>query len=167
MTGRMTREQAKEIQRHLLSASRALGRAGTAIADISGDDHRALKGGLTDVSSRLYFHVLEYINERFPELVVPMEVVPTASVLTWDEVSLPPSITESDLDGLVFSLLKPDWRKMAMILAQSSQRCEELSLPLEVVAARIRALAEDGRIDHQGDLRRWRASEVRLPPAGE
>jgi hypothetical protein len=53
-----------------------------------------------------------------------------------------------------------------MILVGASKRCKELSwsLELEVVAARIRALADDDRIDHQGDLRMWRFSEVRLKP---
>ncbi|GLH77019.1 hypothetical protein SSBR45G_19270 [Bradyrhizobium sp. SSBR45G] len=164
MTGRMTRAQAKEIQRHLLAASRALERAGAVIADLGEPDRRALTGRLADVSSQLYFDLLEYINEEHPELTVWLEAVPTAHVLSWDEVVLPPAVAEPELDELIFSLLKPDWRKTAMILAMASPRCEELALSLKIVAARIRALAEAGRIDHQGDLRRWRASEVRLMP---
>ncbi|MGY3449199.1 hypothetical protein ACVILH_001541 [Bradyrhizobium sp. USDA 4353] len=163
MTGRMTREQAEAILRHLLDASRALGRAGAAIADLGETDRQALTDRLAGVSSQLYFDLFEYINERHPDLTVWLESVPTAHVLSWDEVSLPPGVAESELDDLIFSLLKPDWRKTAMILAMASGRCEQLFVSLDIVAARIRALAEAGRIDHQGDLRRWRASEVRLP----
>ncbi|MGC2779630.1 MAG: hypothetical protein WA418_28725, partial [Bradyrhizobium sp.] len=140
----MTREQAEAIQRHLLAASRALGRAGAVIADLGETDRRALSGRLADVSSQLYFDLFEYINEQHPELTVWLESVPTAHVLSWDEVRLPPAIAESELDDLIFSLLKPGWQKTAMILAMASRRCEELSLSLDIVAARIRAQAEAG-----------------------
>jgi hypothetical protein len=93
--------------------------------------------------------------------------VPTFdSMLRWDEVELPSSITESDLDDIIFSAMHPQWRKTAMILVKAGERCRERSWPigLEVLAARIQALAEAGRIDHQGELRYWRFSEVRLNP---
>jgi hypothetical protein len=43
-------------------------------------------------------------------------------------------------------------------------RCKELALPVdpEVLAIRIRALVEADRLDNQGDVRKWRFSEVRL-----
>ena len=37
----------------------------------------------------------------------------------------------------------------------------------EIIAARIIALAEAGRIEGAGDLRMWRHSEVRLPQQDE
>jgi hypothetical protein len=95
----------------------------------------------------------------------PTGEVPTIdSTLRWDEVDLPSSITESDLDGVIFSVMRPQWRKTAMILIKASGQCRERSWPsdLEVITARIQALAEAGRIDHQGELRYRRFSEVRL-----
>jgi hypothetical protein len=43
-------------------------------------------------------------------------------------------------------------------------RSTSLALPVdaEVVGVRIRALAEAGRLEGEGDLRKWRFSEVRL-----
>ena len=164
MTGRMTREQAKEIQRHLLAASRALGRAGSALADVEDDGSGALSAAMVDVSSRLYRDLLQPIYARFPDLAVPMQVVGTVSNLRWEDVALPPSITESDLDDLIFSLLKPGWINLAVILVFALRRCEELSWPLNFaeIAARIHALVEAGRIDHEGDLQRLGAGDVRL-----
>jgi hypothetical protein len=51
-----------------------------------------------------------------------------------------------------------------MVLAKSLDRCKELGLPIscDVLAARIQDLAEAGRVEGAGDLRKWRHSEVRL-----
>jgi len=55
---------------------------------------------------------------------------------------------------------------MDMILVLALEHCEKRAwqIEAEVVAARILALADDDRIDHQGDLRMWRFSEARLAP---
>ena len=55
-------------------------------------------------------------------------------------------------------------RKTALIIAKALVRCEELGLPIDVemLGARLGALAEADRIDSAGDIRRWRHSEVRL-----
>ena len=49
--------------------------------------------------------------------------------------------------------------KTARIVGDAGIRCKELGLP---ISARIGALAEAGRIEGAGDLRKWRHSEVRL-----
>ena len=51
-----------------------------------------------------------------------------------------------------------------MIVGQATLRCSELSLPIgdEVIAARLKLLADCDRIEGIDDLRRWRHSEVRL-----
>jgi hypothetical protein len=87
-----------------------------------------------------------------------------SSTLRWKGVVLPASATESDVDKLIFAALKENWRKVAMIVANVSQTCEIHSIPLsdEVIAARIQELAENGRIESQGNLTKWRYSEVRL-----
>jgi hypothetical protein len=111
--------------------------------------------------------VLRIIYDRFPDLELRSDEIPTiCSTLLWEDVRLPPSITDADVDGVIFSVLKPQWRKTAMIVLQALKKCEELGWPIEdeALAARIEVLAEAGRIEHQGDLRYWRHSEVRLQP---
>ena len=77
---------------------------------------------------------------------------------------LPTSISEKDIDAVIFSLMKPRWQKVALIVGHAAVRCKELGLPVsaEMIAARLRVLADSGRIEDVGDLRIWRFSEVRL-----
>jgi hypothetical protein len=161
----MTREQAEEIHRHLLDAKDAMSRAEAAIIMAGG--YKASADNLYHIANNLNWGLLPAIYKQFPDLEPPGEVPTINSELEWDDVELPSSVTESDLDEMILSLLQPRWHKVAMILVGASKRCKELSwsLELEVVAARIRALADDDRIDHQGDLRMWRFSEVRLLPS--
>jgi tagatose-1,6-bisphosphate aldolase non-catalytic subunit AgaZ/GatZ len=86
------------------------------------------------------------------------------STLRWKDIVLPESVTESDVDKLIFATLKENWRKVALIVGNVFQACKTRSIPLsdEVIAARIRELAEAGRIESQGNLTKWRYSEVRL-----
>ena len=87
-----------------------------------------------------------------------------SSTLRWKDIVLPASVTESDVDKLIFATLKENWRKMALIVGNVFQACKTRSIPLsdEVIAARIQELAEAGRIESQGNLTKWRYSEVRL-----
>jgi Protein of unknown function len=86
------------------------------------------------------------------------------STLRWSEVSLPQSVTEADLDALIFPLFVKNWRKVARIVGEAKELCEAQAIPLsmEVIAARIQALAEAGKIESVGNLTMWRHSEVRL-----
>jgi hypothetical protein len=163
----MTRDQAEEIHRHLLDAASAMSRAEAAMGELGGDDRKALAEPLVDVSINLHSGLLRTIYKQFPDLEPPRNDVPTIdSELRWDEVTLPPAVAVHDLDEMIFSLLKPRWQKMAMLLVCAHEHCEQRSWPIEadVVAARVHALAEAGRIDHHGDLRKWRFSEIRLKP---
>jgi hypothetical protein len=102
--------------------------------------------------------------DRFPDLM-PFEEFPAiSSGLRWDGVRLPQSTSESELDQVIFSVMVPQWRKMARIIWDAVERGRELTLGItgEMFAARILALADAGRIESQGDLRKWRHSEVRL-----
>ena len=60
--------------------------------------------------------------------------------------------------------MKPQWRKVAMVVVQALKKCEQLDLAIsnEALAARIQVLAESGCIEGVGDLRKWGFSEVRL-----
>jgi hypothetical protein len=79
-------------------------------------------------------------------------------------VRLPSSITEERFDEIILSAMKPTWRKTAMMVGLVMDRCKELELPVsyEMIAARLKVLADTDRIEGIGDLRMWRNSEVRL-----
>jgi hypothetical protein len=87
-----------------------------------------------------------------------------SSTLRWEDVSLPASISEADLDQIVFSVMTSRLQKTAMVIVKTLERCKELDLPInaEIVGARLGALDESVRIEGAGDLRKWRYSEVRL-----
>ena len=123
---------------------------------------------LAEVSLSLTWDLLYSIYRRYPDLEPPRTVVPTIdSELCWDDVDLPPSVDEDELQAMIFSLLKPQWQKMLRVLWDACEQCKERSWPIEaeVVAAYIQVLADDDLIDHQGDLRMWGFSEVRLLPS--
>ena len=163
----MNREQAVRIQKHILDADVALDRAGIAIADLGKEERLALDGLLREAVETLHLDLLEQIYDQYPDLEPPLldEEIPTiSSSLQWEEVSLPASISEADLDQIIFAAMTSRLQKTAMVIARAVNRCEELGLPIdaEIFGARIGALAEADRIDGAGDLRKWRHSEVRL-----
>ena len=53
---------------------------------------------------------------------------------------------------------------MARIIWEAVKRGQELALGItdEMFAARVQVLVEADRLEGQGDLRKWRHSEVRL-----
>src|SRR5258706_13475624 len=65
---------------------------------------------------------------------------------------------------LSFRPMNSRWQKTAMVITKALKRCETLGLPVEaeVVGVRIQALAEADSLEGEGDLRKWRYSEVRL-----
>ena len=90
-----------------------------------------------------------------------------SSTLQWQDVSLPPGITEADLDAAILSVVDQNWRKTAFIISKVTQAFEEHGVPLnyEIVGARVLELGTRGTIDSAGNLSMWRHSEVRLPPS--
>ena len=164
----MKREQAVRIQKHLLDANLALNNASMAIAGLAKEERLRFDGLLRKVFVALHQKVLAPIHDQFPDIEPPVaeEVISTAitSRLRWDQVRLPPSVTEAGIDEIIFSVLKPQWRKTAMIVLRALERCKELDVAIgdEAVAARLRVLAASDRIEGIGDLRKWFGSEVRL-----
>ena len=71
----------------------------------------------------------------------------------------------SEVDRLILSFAREQWRKVAMLISLVLPECEARGIHADeyAVAGRIRALAEDGRLKAQGNLLMWRLSEVRLP----
>jgi Protein of unknown function len=161
----MDETQAAEIQRNLLDAAGAIDRAGEIIFNLDKDERTKLAGPLGQIVSALHFELLQAVYTRYPDLKPPAEELPTiSSTLRWDEVSLPGTMSEADIDQIIFSAMASQWRKIAMVIGKAVKRCEELGVPIsaEVLGARLGALAESDRIDSAGDLCKWRHSEVRL-----
>ena len=163
----MNREEAVRIQKHLLDAGVSLDHARRTIAGLAKGERLALDGFLREAVDILHLDLLAQVYDQYPDLEPPPldEEIPTiSSVLTWDQVRLPPSVTEADLDGIIFSLLKSHWQKTAMVVVLAMKRCQELALPIgdEEIAARLQVLSDSNRIEGIGDLRKWRHSEVRL-----
>jgi hypothetical protein len=66
------------------------------------------------------------------------------------------------LDALILSSASERWLKVARIIAHVSERAGD-GTNFDTIAARIRALVDDGKLQAKGDLSGWRYSEVRLP----
>jgi len=163
----MNREQAAEIQGHLLDADSAMALARRAIAGLAKEDREKLDCLLAEIASALQSEVLAAIHERHPDLAPPVEEKAEPfinSELRWDQVRLPKSISEADIDAVIVSVMTQQWRKVAMVVAKASERCRQLGLAIskEALAARIQVLAKTGAIEDAGDLRMWGFSEVRL-----
>jgi hypothetical protein len=80
---------------------------------------------------------------------------------------LSPSMKYSRIDKAILSVASRRWLKVARVLLDAA-RVEGIDLSeteqgLRIIVKRIEALVSQGRLDAQGDLRKWRHSEVRLP----
>ncbi|MCK1389868.1 DUF3658 domain-containing protein [Bradyrhizobium sp. 1] len=111
--------------------------------------------------------MLQPIYDQYPDLEPPKsdrEPLRFVCELTWDEVQLPPSVTEEQFDEIILSVMKPRWRKTAMMVSLVMDRCKELGLPIEDkrIAARLKVLSDSDRIEGIGNLQSWLHSEVRL-----
>ena len=163
----MDRTKAVEIQRHLMDASEAVNRAREIIFSLDKDERSALAQPLGDIGSALHFELLQAVYEQHPDLRPPTREIPEVNtVRRWEEIVLPESVSASELDTIIFSVIGLRWQKTAMVIVKAHERCEERELPIdaEVLGARILALAEARRIESEGDVRMWRFSEVRLKP---
>jgi hypothetical protein len=163
----MKHEQAVQISDHLVIAHEAMKKARTAIADLGKDERLRFDGSLYELLLEMEWQLLLPIYEQFPDLMsleLHEELPPPTSKLVWNDVRLPRAVTEAALDEIIMSLLKPRWQKVARLLIDAEKRCEELTLPISsnMIAARLRFLADTDRIEGIGDLRVWGHSEVRL-----
>ena len=163
----MKREQADRINHHLLDACAALDQARMAIADLGKAERSKLEDSFYSIVDALEGELLQPIYDQYPDLEPPKsdrEPHEYVCELTWDEVHLPPGVTEQQLDEIIFSAMKPTWRKTAMIATNAMDRCKELGLPIDdkMIAARLKVLSDSDRIEGIGDIRSWLHSEVRL-----
>lgn len=67
------------------------------------------------------------------------------------------------LDAVILACATAEWCKVALLISRATDaaRAAGLEAPAQVIATRIYALAEAHRLDVQGNVRRWRAGEVR------
>jgi hypothetical protein len=161
----MDRTQAAEIQRHMRRAANAINRASEIIFALDEEHREVLGTPLLEIIEALHFKLLRAVYIRYPELRPPdpgRSRINTAR--RWKDIVLPESVSETELDSVIFSALNSRWQKTAMVITKALKRCETLGLPVdaEVVGVRIQALAEADRLEGEGDLRKWRYSEVRL-----
>jgi uncharacterized protein DUF3658 len=77
---------------------------------------------------------------------------------------MPKQHVPDKLDQLILARAQPQWRKVAYIIASIGH---DMSMTTDedydCIAARIVALVRSGKLEAQGDLAKWRHSEVRLP----
>jgi hypothetical protein len=163
----MKREQAIRINDHLLDAYKAFDEARMAIAALGKAERIELGEWLEEVVAALEDELLQPIYDQYPDLEPPKsdrEPMRYICELTWDEVQLPPGVTEQQLDEIIFSVMKPTWRKTSMMVTYAMDRCKELGLAIdgEVIGARLKVLSDSDRIEGIGNMNNWFGSEVRL-----
>ena len=76
-------------------------------------------------------------------------------------------MNDSEIDKAILSSVEPSWKKVAMVISGAARKVYG-GLPdgdkaYKLIAARIELLVRDGRLIAQGDVTRWRHSEVRQP----
>lgn len=163
----VSRDSAERLVLYLADAEYALGRASRAASAFPKEERVKFNELLRELIVALQSDVWKPIYDEYPDLAPEYESFepPTiCSELRWEEVRLPPELTENDVDALLFSLLRSHWQKVALVLANARDSCniEGLSSSYEIFAARLRWLSDNDKIEGIGDLRMWRHSEVRL-----
>ena len=76
-------------------------------------------------------------------------------------------VTDSQIDDAILAASDSRWLKVAAVVFDAAKSLGS-GLPEgqerhDIVAERLRALVEQGRLTAVGDVRRWRQSEVCLP----
>src|SRR4051794_25398943 len=121
----MDRMQAANIAKHLHDAADAIDRASAVILSLEQQDRAALDGPLGDIVSALHFDLLWAVYDRHPDLRPLSDQEPSIdSDLRWENVVLPKSVSEADLDQLIFSAFAPNWRKTARVVGNLVIRCK-------------------------------------------
>lgn len=163
----VSRDLAERLVLYLQDAEDALERASRAASGFPKEERLKFSEVIYDLIAALQSDVWKPIYDEYPDLAPEYESFepPTiCSELTWEEVELPPELTEDDVDEILFSLLRSHWQKVALVLANTRDICyiEGFSSDYEIFAARLRWLSDKDKIEGIGDLRMWRHSEVRL-----
>ena len=162
----MDKKQAAEIQKHAFDILTLVGEIEMIVPAANKEERLRFGSQLSDVIMAVRFGMLGDIYELFPELRAndKEEEPHVSSFLKWTDVTLPKSVTAGDLDEIIFLVLKRNWLKTGRIITDTATICKDRLMPIdyEVIGARIQFLADQGRIESQGNLSMWRHSEVRL-----
>ena len=163
----MDRDLAERLVLYLEDAEAALQRADRAASGFAKEEREKFSEVLYTAIAAVNSDVWKPIYDAYPDLAPEYESLepPTiSSELSWDEVRLPPDLTEKDVDDILLPLLKSYWQKVTLVLVNARDSCnlEGQSFSYEILAARLRDLADRNEIEGIGDLRMWRFSEVRL-----
>jgi hypothetical protein len=84
-------------------------------------------------------------------------------------LSIMSTASPDDLDAVILSVPHTQFQKVAMIIAKvlSGYKGKETSANYDAIAdriaERIQALVDAGKLESQGNLSKWRYSEVKLP----
>jgi hypothetical protein len=149
----------------LLAISDAINKTEEALSKLDKEDRAVFDEPLINLWVALHADALRSVYERYPELQpIPDDFDEISSDLQWKDITLPPSVSEADLDAVILSKLKPHSLKVAKVIGDVMRAFREQgqSIGEETVGVRIRRLADMGRISGFGDLRKWRFSEVCL-----
>ncbi len=79
-------------------------------------------------------------------------------------IEIAPELVEA-IDAVILASADGEWRKVAIVIARATDaaKVQSLDASTQAIAQRIYALTGDKRLALQGNVRRWRAGEVRLP----
>lgn len=82
-----------------------------------------------------------------------------------DPGPIPAAPTDDMIDALVLGSADADWRKMAVFIARvvDAAKLQGLATSGQAVAQRVYALVDTGKLEARGNVRRWRAGEIRTP----
>ena len=145
----MDRTQAAEIQRHMRRAANAINRASEIIFALDEEHREVLGTPLQEIIVALHFKLLHAVYIRYPELRPPdpgRSRIDTAR--RWKDIVLPESVSETDLDTIIFSALTSRLQKTAMVIAKALKRCETLglqSMPKSLAYASRQPIASKAR----------------------
>ena len=79
-----------------------------------------------------------------------------------------PATTAPDpLDAVILATSGADWLKVAVFISRvvDAAKSQTIETTAQAIAARIYVLVDHGYLEAKGNVRRWRAAEVRLKPA--
>jgi hypothetical protein len=120
----MNREDAAQIQKLAIEACDTIKRMEEMVLALSREERSLFANHFEDAYTALQFGILREIHDRYPDLRPGHEEPPrVSSFLRWEDVCLPDGVCEADLDALIFSVLKPNWQKTAMVISKTSAEC--------------------------------------------
>lgn len=71
---------------------------------------------------------------------------------------------DSQIDDLILSVIPTSWVKVAFVIGRVDielRNSLRKDIGLDSIAERIEALIKEGRLEAQGNVKKWRYSEVR------